>query len=120
MKNRTWILIFTVAAALCAAGFFLLPRPDGGDTALIYKDGALIESIDLSKVTEPYTITLNWEGRENVISVGPGYIAITQAGCPDQICVKHGPLAHGAMPIVCLPNRVVIKWAKDAVADAVA
>ena len=120
MKNRTWILIFTAAAALCAVGFFLLPRPGGGDTALIYQDGALIESIDLSKVTEPYTITLNWEDRENVISVGPGYIAIAQAGCPDQICVKHGPLAHGAMPIVCLPHRVVIKWAKDAVADAVA
>ena len=120
MKNRTWLLLFLCAAAVCAAGFFFLPRPAGGDTVLIVQNGAVLERIDLSSVEETYTVTVHWEGRENEIVVSPGSICVCCAECADQICVNHGPLEHGGAPIICLPNRLIIKWAADQQADAVA
>ena len=39
--------------------------------------------------------------------------------CPDLVCVQHGPLQKRGGPIVCLPNRLTIEWAKhDAQVDA--
>ena len=42
---------------------------------------------------------------------------------PDQVCVAHGFLVSGKEPIICLPNRLVIRFLEDVrldSADAVA
>ncbi len=36
------------------------------------------------------------------------------AECPDKICVKHGELKSLNNPIVCLPNKIVIKFEGEA------
>lgn len=120
MKSKTWLLLFFCIAAVCTAGYFFLPRPAGGDTVLIVQNGAVLQTVDLADVSEPYTITVSWEGRENQILVSPGSICVACADCADQICVRHGPLEHDAAPIICLPNRLLIKWAKSQEADAAA
>ena len=35
---------------------------------------------------------------------------VTDAGCPDKICVNHGELRTEMLPIVCLPNRLIITY----------
>ena len=89
----------------------ILIKNIGGRTAVIYKDGEEIARVDLSRVTESYTIPLDG----NVILVEPGSIRMQSADCPDQICVHQGAL-HDAGRIVCLPNRVLIEMqhTKDA------
>ncbi len=120
MKTRSWILLFVLLMALCAGVLLLRPRPQGQTTVCIYQDGQLLETIDLSQVEAPYTIPLTWKGSTNEITVSPGSIAVTWADCGCQTCVNHGPLQPGGMPIICLPNRLVIKWVQDPVVDAVA
>lgn len=109
-SNRRWIAVFA-AVILCCLIVIILSKNTGGLTAVIYKDGKEIARVDLSRVTESYTIPL--EG--NVISVEPGAIRMQSADCPDQICVHQGVL-HDAGRIVCLPNRVLIEMqhTKDA------
>ena len=103
------LLLLVLAGAACAA--FLLLRPAGaGTVARITLDGEVVDEIDLSAVTEGYTLTVEGPGGfSNTIRVEPGRIRVEAAGCPDQVCVHQGYISHGSVPIVCLPNRLVIE-----------
>ena len=103
--NRSGKIIAAVLAALllgCGAFFIFAPR--GGTTALIYLDGELNKKVELSAVTESYTLPV---GEGNVALVEPGRISMHSADCPDKLCVKQG-YATVLQPVVCLPNRVTI------------
>lgn len=79
-------------------------------TAEIYQNGELTQSISLSEVTESYTFVVHGEnGCENEIEVRPGSIGIISASCPDKVCVNQGFVDNSLLPIVCLPNNVVIQ-----------
>jgi len=79
-------------------------------TAEIYQNGKLTQSISLNSVTEPYTFVVHGEnGCENEIEVRPGCIGIISASCPDKLCVNQGFVDNSLLPIVCLPNNVVIQ-----------
>ena len=103
------LLLLVLAAAGCAA--FLLLRPAGeGVVARVTLDGKVVEEIDLSAVTEGYTFTVEGPGGfTNTIQVEPGRIRVREAGCPDQVCVNQGYISDSTVPIVCLPNRLVIE-----------
>lgn len=123
MKTKSFIIIFAVlfAALLCAA--LVIKHADSGTVANIYRDGRLVESVDLSAVTEAYSFTLDdGNGHVNVIEVEPGRIRVAEANCPDGICVATGWLSHGSRPIVCMPAKLVIKLerAQDDGFDSVA
>ena len=109
MKTRTWIIIFAAVCAFCIAFFFLFPK-SGANIVGIYQDGELVKTIDLAAVDEPYTLTFERGGSTNTVSVARGTICVSDADCPDGICVSHGELKTAASPIVCLPNRLVIKF----------
>ncbi len=78
-------------------------------TALIYSDGVLVEKIRLGDVDEGYEFTVGDENRFNVIKVEKGRIRVSSASCPDKICVEQGYISDGLVPIVCLPNKLVIE-----------
>jgi len=78
-------------------------------TADIYHNGILVESISLGLVSETWCLTLVSEnGNVNEIEIRPGEIGMLYADCPDQLCVKQGFISNSHLPITCLPNRVVI------------
>lgn len=115
MKNKKIVFIFTavifiIAGAALICLFLLKNIAYKNPAAYVYQNGVLIEIIDLNAVDEPYEITLTGEnGETNIISVKKGEIAVTDANCPDHICVKTGYINNGALPIICLPNRVEIR-----------
>lgn len=79
-------------------------------TAEIYQNGELTQSISLNSVTEPYTFVIHGEnGCENEVEVHPGSIGIISASCPDKVCVHQGFVDNSLLPIVCLPNNLVIQ-----------
>ena len=118
MKNKSWALLFAAVIAACAAVYLCSPGKSSG-LAGIYKNGELLQVIDLNAVTKEYTIDI---GGENTALVSPGSICMKSAACPDGVCIAHGPLEKGGTPIICLPNQVVIKWIdpQDEGYDAVA
>lgn len=107
--TRFWIVLFSAVLIVAAAAvFFISSRRPGGAVANVYQNGVKIRSIELSDVTEAYTFVV--EGSvENTVAVEHGRICVLSATCPDQICVKQGWLYGGAVPIVCLPNSLVIE-----------
>lgn len=54
-----------------------------------------------------YTFDLS---RSNTIQIQDGKICVQAAECPDQTCVHMGYLSDSGLPIVCLPNRLVIQF----------
>ena len=109
-RNAKLILLLLVLAGAASAAFVLLRPAGGGTVARVTLDGAVVEEIDLSSVKESYTFTVEGPGGfSNTIQVEPGRIRVAEAGCPDQVCVDQGYIADGTVPIVCLPNRLIIE-----------
>ena len=121
IKTRTWIAIFAALALLSVLAIILLRgRPGEGCVARIYQNGTCVEEIDLSRVTQPYTLELaDDSGGSNTVRVEPGRICVSAADCPDQICVHQGWLTDGAGSIVCLPHDLVIQIEGASDVDAV-
>lgn len=110
MNKKTKICIAVLGALLLlgALGAVLLKNLPTGTVAVISVDGEEYERIDLSAVKEPYDIEINTEFGSNTVHVEPGAISVIQASCPDHVCMKQGKLTEGGMPIICMPNRLII------------
>lgn len=124
LKNRTALvlsaLIVLVLFGSIAAFLFLNTGRQTGTIAEIYQDGKLIKTIDLNSVTEDYSFTVSGEnGVYNVVEVHHGEIGITEASCPDGLCINMGFIHSSAMPVTCLPNKLVIKIVTDDSTDKV-
>lgn len=109
-KTRFWIILFS-ALFILGCGAFLLLRSNGevGTLAKVSSDGELLFTVDLDAVVTPYDYVATSEYGENTIHIEHGAISVTQADCPDQICVHQGDIKGPGIPIVCMPNRLVIE-----------
>lgn len=76
----------------------------------IVQDGTVLYTFDLTSA-EDQTLEIEYKGRINTVQIEKGRIRMLDADCPDQICVHMGWLDSSAMPIVCLPNHLVIEYA---------
>jgi hypothetical protein len=123
-RTRFWILLIAALLILSLVGCFLVLGGRGGSAvAYIYLDGECVRTIDLGNVDEPYSFSVDGPIGTNTVSVEPGRICVSHADCPDQICVQQGWISDQALPIVCLPNTLVIQVqvsGEDAEIDGVA
>ena len=106
MTHKKFAII--LGSVIIAAFIFLLfgTKPNNNlKIAEVFSDGNLIRRIDLSAVTDEYEFTVDYNGRSNTVAVKHGSISVVAADCPDRICV----IRDGSTPIVCLPNKLMIK-----------
>lgn len=110
VKTRTWVIILLPALLLSAiASWILLTGQAAGTVANFYVEGVCVESIDLSAVSGRYSFVVEGVYGSNQITVEQGRVCVSGADCPDQTCVHQGWIGNGVAPIVCLPNRLVIR-----------
>lgn len=110
MTHKKFVLIISIIAVGALLFLFFGSSPQSGTKiAEIYSGGKLIRRIDLSSVTTAYEFTVESDGGFNTVSADSGGIAVTSADCPDLICVHTGKIRDSSAPIVCLPNKLVIK-----------
>ena len=115
-KARLYALF--AALLLGAAGAWLAAAASRGDEAAqsgaveVVQDGAVIYHFTQEELQEERHIRVPYGEHENVIATGGGTIRIESADCPDQICVHTGELKGDGAPIICLPHRLEIRWAK--------
>lgn len=117
MKTKTWIILLSLALIVCAfAGFLLLGPGKDAAQAEIISQGRVIRTVDL-RIDQEFTITTP-DGGHNVVTVRDGKIAVTEANCPDHYCMDRGFCSGGAQ-IVCLPNRLVLRFTDTGGIDGV-
>ena len=121
IKTRTWIIVILAAAVILSGlSYAALNKKAEGSVVQIIQNGDILQEIDLSRVAQEYSFTVEYpEGGSNVITVRPGAVRVSEADCPDHICVEQGWLTDQAAPIVCMPHRLMIRLNDSASADAV-
>ncbi len=110
MKKNDVILIaaLLVVALLTAGGMRIWQMNNTKDTAnvVVTIDGEVYGTYPLSEDrTERIEIP---DGSYNILVISDGYADVTEASCPDLICVKHNHIRYSKESIVCLPNKVVV------------
>ena len=104
---RTKVIVCLLLGAVAATAARLRRRREGCPTPT--RDGVLLEEIDLDKVEEPRSFVLEDGSGTNTVQMEKGRIRILEADCPDQVCVNQGWISSGAVPIICLPHRLIIE-----------
>lgn len=106
-STRFWLILLGLVAVACVAGLLLVrAQQETGGTVQIIRDGQVEETFPLS---ENRTLRYETDHGYNVVVIENGTVRISEASCADQICVHHGPTNQTADPIVCLPNKLVVK-----------
>ena len=108
--TKFWVgLIGVVLCFSLLAALGLSQRGRAGTRADIYVAGVLVQRIDLERVKETEYLTVEGAIGVNVLAVERGRIRVVEADCPDQICVRKGWAEDSLLPVVCLPNQMVIE-----------
>ena len=117
MKTRTWIILLCAALLACAGlSIWLLLPGEPAAQAEVWLDGELYQTVELNKEQE---FTVEGPYGTNTVTVRDGKVAVTAASCPDHYCIERG-FCDGGAQIVCLPNRLVIKFVGEQEVDGAA
>ncbi len=103
MKKSNVIFICAVLIVSVGLWFALKPSDTAGEKwAEIMVDGKLKGRYSLS---ENCVVDID---QKNQLVIQEGKADMTDADCPDKLCVNHPPVSKIGETIVCLPNRVVV------------
>lgn len=108
--KRTVIIVAVCTLLAAAACIYIVFAMNGGSEkhiAQISSDGVIVRSVDLLTAQDE-TFTVTYGSGYNVITVKNGEIFVSGASCPDKICEHHGALKNELLPIVCMPNKLII------------
>ncbi len=73
----------------------------------IYQKGEFIGEYDLSQSqTIPVT---GMEDSYNLVLIEDGTVRVTDADCPDQLCMKQRSISKNGESIICLPHKLVLQ-----------
>lgn len=104
-------IILVLSMVIIAAAAFLIINfavKKDGSYAVIKVDGSVIKTLDLN--SGETTIEVNgYQGGVNKVVINDGKVSMTEADCPDELCVKTGKISRVGETIVCLPHRVVVE-----------
>lgn len=110
-KQVKILLTVTAVIFLCGiAGTCYVLRPAESRMAEIVQDGTVLYTFDLATAEDQVIVITSPEGKTNTIRIENAEICISHAECPDQTCVKTGVLYSESLPIVCLPNKLIVRF----------
>ena len=116
MNKRDFILIGIIAVVIAAVCLTVFLTREEGAYVIVRVDGQQVATYSLLEDGE---YSLN--GGTNVLRIQDGKAYLTEADCPDHLCVKQGKVDQTGETITCLPNRltVTVYGAEDSGVDLV-
>ncbi len=103
-KRRADLLVIGALLLLALVLYLVIgaTRTEGG-VAVVRVDGVETERHALSA---DGTYPLN--GGSNILVIGDGQAWLSDANCPDLLCVRQGKIHYTGQSIICLPNRLTV------------
>lgn len=108
IRNDVILILIIVIVTVVSATLYFSFQKDGKNVSVI-KNGETIATYSLQ---EKISVPIRNENNINVLVVENGMAYISQANCPDKICVNHRPVSKSGETIVCLPAKLVIEIVK--------
>ncbi|MBR5791968.1 MAG: NusG domain II-containing protein [Ruminiclostridium sp.] len=107
-STKFWVVLIGVILVVAVAGMLVIQsvREEGAQVVITW-NGEVEGTYPLD---QDETFVFEGEnGGRNVVVIENGMVFVSEANCPDQICVNHKPTNQTADPIVCLPNKLVVE-----------
>ena len=74
---------------------------------MVYQDGNQIAEYPLA---EDLVKAVSYEEEHyNLLLIENGKVSVSDADCPDQLCVKQRSISKNGESIICLPHRLVVQ-----------
>lgn len=108
-KKKRDIIFIGVLLVVALIAFFVVDKfiKKDGNKVVIKVDGEIVKIVNL---TDTNNIIVNgYDGGTNNVVIENGTVYMTEADCPDKICVNTGKISKIGETIVCLPHRVVVE-----------
>lgn len=119
LKSSDFRLIIFIILLAFLAFMYVHFQGQKGSSVTVTVDGKLLGTWSLSSDTEivirPESARPPGENQQkesafyNVLQIRGGQAVMSEADCPDKICVRHRPISLTGESIVCLPHKVVVE-----------
>lgn len=118
LKADIIILALILMAALAAYEVPDLLHGDDVNVISVYQDGELMYQYSLF---EEQTVTVSSPEGYNLLLIDGSEARVTDADCPDKLCVRQRAISRSGESIICLPHKLVIQIdsGKESELDAV-
>lgn len=103
MKKRDIILIASILVVAIALFLIVELTKEAGAGVVVKVDGVEVAEYSLSKNG---TYPLN--GGTNILVIEDGRAYLSDANCPDKLCVHQGKISRTGEVITCLPNKLTV------------
>ena len=115
-KIRRDVIFIAALLIISALLFIFLHHNEVGAGVVVRVEGTEIARYSLS---EDGTYPLN--GGTNILVIENGEAYLSDADCPDKLCVRQGSVKYTGECITCLPNKltVTVFGAEDSGIDAI-
>ncbi len=117
MKKADWILIGSILFVAGVLAAFLYFVPKNGSAVTVEINGKTVDRLPLSEDTTKAYADEN--GGTNLLVIENGKARITEANCPDKICVHHRAISRSGESIICLPHKLVVTVINEKETDGV-
>lgn len=103
MKQRDLILIGSILLISIVLLLVLHLNKEPGAGVIVRVDG---------KETARYSLSVNatysLNGGTNILHIEDGKAWLSDANCPDKLCVRQGKISKEGETITCLPNKLTV------------
>lgn len=106
-RDAALLIFIIIGAGIVGTVMWFMRNGQTADKVSVKVDGRVVYSDTLTKDTE-----LNVEGFEggyNHVVINGGKVSVTDADCPDKVCINSGEIEKNGQTIVCMPHRMVVE-----------
>lgn len=110
-----WDILLIVVLLLLSflpEGIFYLSGNDASVTRTyveIQVEGKVYKKVPLSGHHGEDRFSIDTDKGHNLVVIKDGTIGITEADCPDKICIREGFVSKPGATVVCLPHKLLIE-----------
>lgn len=103
IKKNDIILIVSILLIVMAVFLVIALTREDGAYVVVKVNGQEVGKYSLDEDGE---YELN--GGTNILRIEGGKAYLTDADCPDHLCIKQGKIDHTGETITCLPNKLTV------------
>lgn len=101
------LLLGTIFAAFILWLVPILLNSSPPDMVKVMQDGQVTGRYSLLK---EQAVSIPWgEENYNLMLISGGQVSVSDADCPDKLCVRQRAIARSGESIICLPHKLVIQ-----------
>lgn len=106
-KRKADMLLVGGLVLIAALLWVIFQKENSGAYVVVRVEGEVVARYSLSEDLD--TVIKGENGRTNHLRIANGEVFLSEASCPDKLCVSQGRISNVGAAIICLPNQVVLE-----------